>query len=195
MAHPHNWIALKTEFILNDQNQLSEIKQYWEFDAIYSMITSANLKNTYENEDIGLALMADSMQKNLSSYNYFSNLILNGENTLLPKPNGVKLEIESKPPISIMTLNLSFKFETPLEITDKKLVWSIFDPTYYIAMNHKSVDEIIISGGNKPECGKDLVIPTPTEETIAYAGSLDKSQRDTDGLGNQFAERAIIQCI
>lgn len=195
LAHPHNWISLKTEFILNDKNQLSEIKQHWEFDAIYSMITSANLKNAYDNEEMGLALMADQMQLNLERQNFFSNLIIDGKEVKLPVPNGSKLDLESKPPISVMTYHLNFRFKSPIDITDHKLVWSVFDPTYYIAMNHKSVEDIIISGGNSAECGKELVTPTPSAETQAYANSLDKSQRDSDGLGNQFSERAIIQCI
>ena len=194
-AHPHNWINVSTQFVLNDKSQLVEIKQSWEFDGIYSMITHANLKNAYEDEKIGLVLMAEQMKKNLSGYDYFSNLLVDGEKVDIPKADHANLTMESRPPISVMTLDLDLKLKKPVDIVGKKLTWSVFDPTYYISMNHKDVEDISIAGTGGAECGKELVIPTPTAETIAYAGSLDKSQRKTDGLGNEFAERVIVTCI
>ena len=195
LAHPHNWISVSTHFVLNDKNQLAEIKQFWEFDGIYSMITAANLKNSFENEQVGLVMMADQMKSNLAAYSYFSNLLIDGEKIQIPKADHANLVMESRPPISVMTLELDLKLDTPLDLAGKELTWSVFDPTYYISMSHKSVDDVSITSGAGIECGKELVIPQPTEETIAYAGSLDKSQRDTDGLGNEFAERVIVKCI
>ena len=195
LAHPHNWINVSTHFVLNNENQLIEIKQSWEFDGIYSMITHANLKNAYEDEKVGLVLMAEQMKKNLGGYDYFSNLIIDGEKIDIPKADHANLIMESRPPISVMTLDLDLKFKTPIDIVGKELIWSVFDPTYYISMNHKTVEDISITNAGSAECGKELSIPTPTAETIAYAGSLDKSQRETDGLGNEFAERVIISCI
>jgi len=195
VAHPHNWINVSTNFVLDEQNRLVMIKQSWEFDGIYSMITAANLKNAYENEQVGLTLMAEQMKKNLAGYDYFSNLLIDGEKVKIPRADHAHLTMESRPPISVMTLDLDLKFDKPVELVGKELTWSVFDPTYYIAMNHKEVDDITISNSSGVECGKELVIPQVTEETIAYANSLDKSQRDTDGLGNQFAERVIVKCI
>lgn len=195
VAHPHNWINVSTHFVLDDQNRLAMIKQSWEFDGIYSMITAAELKNSFENEQVGLTLMADQMKKNLAGYDYFSNLLIDGEKVAIPKADHAHLTMESRPPISVMTLDLDLKFNKPIELVGKQVTWSVFDPTYYIAMNHKDVDDITISSSSSVECGKELVIPQVTEETIAYANSLDKSQRDTDGLGNQFAERVIVKCI
>ncbi|KZY66329.1 MULTISPECIES: DUF1007 family protein [unclassified Oleiphilus] len=195
LAHPHNWISIKTQFLVDADNRLIEIQQSWEFDAIYSMITSASLKNAYDDETVGLKLMAEDMRKNLARHNYFSNLIVDGNNIDIPRANQASLRIEPQPPVSFMTLDFTIRFENPINLDGKKVVWSVYDPTYYIAMNHKSVDDISIVGGLNLECGKDLVIPNPTEETIAYANSLDQSRRDTDGLGDQFAERAVIQCI
>lgn len=194
-AHPHNWINVSTHFVLNGKSQLVEIKQSWEFDGIYSMITHANLKNAYDNEQVGLALMAEQMKKNLGGYDYFSNLLIDGEKIGIPKADHANLIMESRPPISVMTLDLDLKFKKPIDIVGKKLTWSVFDPSYYIAMNHKGVEGISITNAGGAECGKELVIPTPTAETIAYADSLDKSQRATDGLGNEFAERVFVTCI
>lgn len=194
-AHPHNWINVSSHFIVNNQHELTEIKQSWEFDEFYSMITYADLKNEHTNEQIGLALMADQMRNNLAAYSYFSHLLVEGKQIQIPKADHALLTIESHPPVTIMTLTLEFKFKKPIPITGKEITWSVFDPTYYIAMNHQSVNDIIIEKSEGLECGKELVLPTPTAETIAYAGSLDKSQRETDGLGSEFAERVVVTCI
>ena len=49
-AHPHSWINLKTDFILDDQGRLSGITQHWEFDAYYSMMTYADIMNEHGDE-------------------------------------------------------------------------------------------------------------------------------------------------
>lgn len=159
------------------------------------MLTLAHVKNTHESEQIGLVLMAEQMSENLSGYDYFSNLIIDGNRIDIPIAEHANLPVESHPPISVMTLDLELKFQQPLDIVGKKVTWSVFDPTYYIAMNHKSVGDISITNTGNAECGKELFIPTALAETIAYADSLDKSQRNTDGLGNKFAERVYVTCL
>jgi ABC-type uncharacterized transport system substrate-binding protein len=62
-------------------------------------------------------------------------------------------------------------------------------------MNHLVLENIEVIGGGAIECSKRLTIPEPSEELLFYAQSLDKTQRDTDGLGANFAETVTIECI
>lgn len=48
------------------------------------MLTLAHVKNTHESEQIGLVLMAEQMSENLSGYDYFSNLIIDGNRIDIP---------------------------------------------------------------------------------------------------------------
>jgi ABC-type uncharacterized transport system substrate-binding protein len=61
-------------------------------------------------------------------------------------------------------------------------------------MNHATENNIEIIGGNGTECAKTLELPEPPNYLLDYAQSLDRSQKDTDDLGADFAETAFINC-
>jgi len=195
LAHPHNWISLGSQFLLNTDNQLIEIKQTWEFDTFYSVITSADIMNTYGDMETGLKPTADAMADNLKPYHYFSKLTINGKDVALPAASEANLTASGKDMDTVLTLELTFRFATPVVLTNQDVIWSVYDPTFYIAMTHPSIEAVTIVGGTSIECGQELKIPSPSDEMIDYAASLDQTQRDTEGLGDLFAEEVVIQCI
>jgi ABC-type uncharacterized transport system substrate-binding protein len=62
-------------------------------------------------------------------------------------------------------------------------------------MAHTTESNINIIGGNATECSKTLELPELSDDLINYAQSLDQTQKDTDGLGADFAETVLIRCI
>ena len=77
----------------------------------------------------------------------------------------------------------------------KTLSWRVFDPAYYIDMRHQKLSQVTLHKGNDTECSTRIEQPNPSEEIIAYATSLDRSQKDTKGLGDYFAEKVLIHCL
>jgi ABC-type uncharacterized transport system substrate-binding protein len=194
-AHPHNWIELNTTFVLDQNAGLTQVKQRWEFDVYYSMMTRADLLNEFSNEEKGLVETARRMINSLKDYDYFSRLRVGGLKVNLGMPEEYRLYSKKKVGSTVLVLEMAFEIEDEIKFENKAVAWQVFDPTYYIAMNHdkESNVEIITSGAT--ECSKTLETPEPSDETIEYAQSLDKDQKNTDGLGERFAENILINCI
>lgn len=194
-AHPHNWVTTRSEFELNDAGHLVAISQVWRFDYFYSAILIAELANDWQQSlPKAFELEAHRMVTNLKSYNYFSVLSLAGRDRTLPVPDRYRLQVVKDSGQEFVELSMHFKLTPPLLLKDSELIWSVFDPTYYIAYSHEHVDNVKIHHPAGWQCGKQLRLPEITEELIAYAFSLDRTQRDTDGLGQAFAEKIVIGC-
>lgn len=195
MAHPHNWIGLHSRFTLDEQARLIQLTQRWEFDMYYSMMTHADLLNEYGNEETGLQETAKQMVRNLASVDYFSELRIDEFGIQLPMPTQYALRHKKKEGQSTLELEMTFHLEPDLNVENKTLTLRVFDPTYYIAMQHMDESSIEVTGGNATECSRELKLPSPSDELLEYAGSLDRSQTNTDGLGSQFAEIVTINCF
>ena len=193
-AHPHYWIDLKTDMILDEQGRLAAIRQHWAFDLFFSMMTVADVVNEHGDKQVGLKKMGSQMISNLAKQQYFSVLTIDGTEVVLPRPSQFQLTENTQPEQPILELDMRFDMTSPLVIKDKDLVWSVFDPTYYIAMNYSKAENIAIQGGKGAQCKLDLDAPNPSSELTEYAQSLDRTQKDTDGLGIQFAEKIRINC-
>ncbi len=193
-AHPHNWITLKTEFTLDERGQLTALLQHWKFDIYYSEIRLADIKNEYRDQQQGLDQVAKEMAKNLKNYNYFSELKINDQLIALTEPSTRSLSTVFEKDQQQLILTMGFKLEEPWSIGNKTLSWRVFDPTYYIDMRHQKLSQILIHKSKDTECSTHIESPKLSEEMIKYAASLDRTQKNTQGLGDYFAEKVLIRC-
>ncbi len=192
-SHPHNWIDLSTEFTINAEGRLTGFSQHWQFDEFFSMISYAEMMNEYHEESIGLASTALKMVANVGPDQYFSELKIAGESIALPVPKLYTLETQQVNGNPILILKMQFSLKNQPLVKDTSFTLQTFEPSYFIAMNYLSSDSIRInsaSGG----CKVDLIKANPSDEIISFASSLDKNMRDTQGLGDNFAERIEIKC-
>ncbi len=185
---------MKADMILDEQGQLIAIRQHWAFDTYFSMVTLADAMNEHGDKQTGLTKMADQMIHNLTQYRYFSVLTIDGIEIELPRPSSYQLTENTHQEQSILELEMRFDIARPTVIRDKNLTWSVFDPTYYIAMNYWKVENVSVKGGTDAQCRLNLDSPSPSFELIEYAQNLDRTRRDTDGLGVNFAEKVQITC-
>lgn len=193
-AHPHSWIDMKADMILDEQGRLTAIRQHWVFDTYFSTVTLADAINEHGDKETGLVKMADQMIHNLTRLRYFSVLTIDGTEIELPRPSSYRLTENTLKEPSILELEMHFEISQPTVIRDKNLTWSVFDPTYYIAMNYWTVENVSIKGNPGAHCQLNLDSPKPSFEMIEYAQSLDRTRKDTDGLGVNFAETIRIDC-
>ena len=61
-------------------------------------------------------------------------------------------------------------------------------------MNYSKVENISIQGVQGIQCQSNLDLPSPSFELVEYAQNLDRTRKDTDGLGVNFAEKIRINC-
>jgi ABC-type uncharacterized transport system substrate-binding protein len=195
LAHPHSWINLKSEFTLDQQGRLTALTQHWEFDMYYSLMTIADMMNEHGDQQKGLGLLGKGMTNSLKKYNYFSELKVNNRLVKLSLPKDFKLVTKLSDGKEILKLSMHFELPHPLAIENKPISFRVFDPTYYIDMRHYKASQVIIHTQNATECSTTVELPETSDELVEYANSLDKSQQDTQGLGNSFAEQVMIHCV
>jgi ABC-type uncharacterized transport system substrate-binding protein len=195
LAHPHSWVDLKSEFTLDEQGRLTSLTQHWEFDVYYSMMTIADMMNDHGDKQKGLVLLSKMMTKSLKKYHYFSELKINNTLVKLPPPSNSQLTTKLSEGQEKLKLSMHFEFQHPKTIENKPISFRVFDPTYYIDMRHYKASQVIIHSQNATECSTTVALPEASDELVEYANSLDKTQKDTQGLGNSFAEQVLIHCI
>ena len=190
-AHPHAWVSLSTEFIINDEAQLTEIRQRWLFDDMYSALTIDGIYQEYPDFQAGLNTHGESIVTYLDSVNYYSNLQTTKNLVEIPKPSHWLLTTVNDR--QQLVLELHFTLSKPVDISDP-FQWRVFDPTYYVSMEHETIEFVSIINDSTSECQPELLQGDPSEEQIRYAASLDKSQQAENGLGKYFAQTVTVAC-
>jgi ABC-type uncharacterized transport system substrate-binding protein len=193
-AHPHNWITLKTEIFLDEQQRLIKIQQHWEFDIYFSMITMADIMNEYPDPREGLAALSAEYMYNIAEYQYFSVLHVAEKKIELPKPTEHSLTTVQRAGNKILSLSMTFQMEGPISLQNESLELRTYDPSYFIHMSHPEKNNIVVHTQNGESCLRKIVLPNPTDETIDYALSLDRSEKGTAMLGLEFSETVVVNC-
>ncbi len=194
LAHPHSWITLKAEFLLDEESRLTGLIQHWEFDVFYSMMALADALNENGDERKALRTLGEGMVRNLKKHNYFSELAIQGRRIKLSPPTQWSLDTVLVDGERRLDMKMHFTFSSPSAVENQTLSLRVFDPTYYIDMRHYTATQIIVHAKNATECATTVELPDTPDEIIEYAASLDKNQKNTTGLGDQFAERVLLRC-
>lgn len=196
LAHPHSWVQLTTDFAVDESGQLSEIRQRWIFDTFYSALSLTDLATEYGDDlDKGLSEFASEVTTNLANVNYFSNLVWQDQEIDLDDLQDYRMQVFDTGEERLLVLEMSFAISDDIYPEESPLRWSVYDPTYYVSFMHNSNDYVRVQNSSSAECEVYIEQPDVAIEWVEYAESLDKTQRDTDGLGQMFAEWVDLKCI
>lgn len=192
LLHPHSWINLTTDFVIDEFEQLTQIRQRWIFDEFYSAMMLADLDRQFPDREMALTAHGNGMLTSLSEHGFFSHLKLTGTDKALPFPKEHQLSVVTTQKSDMLVLEMVFDLSaTPIS----DLSWQVYDPTYYVSMRHDDVSRVRIHNRSALECMPTLIEPDPTDEQILFASSLDQTQTETDGLGRVFAQEVRVQCF
>lgn len=204
-AHPHYWVDVTLDVELDAQGRLIAIQQEWHFDEFVSAILLDEMDTIVPGRPPLSVLASESKRivNDLAPFHYYSNFTAGGKALPVLDPVSHFLKVvetapgplsQPKPATNLLVLVMRFEWPQPLEVGSEGFDISVFDPTYYASFNHNSVDQVAVSAPASLSCKKNLALPNPDDSMIAYAFSLDQNQRDTQGLGQHFAEVVSIQC-
>lgn len=197
-AHPHVWIDLRTEVLLDEQQRITGLKVDWLFDQFYSAFAFEDLNRNGDElvtADEFQAFAADTLA-NLESYGYFTSLRAGGKELALDSVTDYLAEMEG------VRLRLAFTLPLaePLDALAQPFTYAIYDPTFFIEILHAKEDPVGFGvTGDAPgdlanACRFTLLPPNPDASTMAFASSLDRTQSGGDDLGRSFAEQVTVRC-
>ncbi len=190
VAHPHSWIDLRTAVIFDEQGRITAFELDWRFDEFYSAFIVEEYLGEGQPPDEFLREIAQTNIVNLRDYDYFTVVRADGETVEL----GDVREYQTGYQGDRLWLRIKVPLVEPLDPTSSSITASVYDPTYYIEVLYVEDDPVELGPGAPDDCSKTIIPPTPDAEDISLAFSLDFTQRDTDGLGVNFAETLSIGC-
>jgi ABC-type uncharacterized transport system substrate-binding protein len=191
-AHPHAWINLTSDFLINEQGEVYELRQRWIFDTLYSAVTLSELGDQPGSE--ALAKQGQSMVTNLTPVNFYTHLMIDQNALAIGTPEHWHLSRLNTNQGELLMLEMHFAL-TPVSLADAPITWSVYDPTFYVSMRHDTLQQVRIYNHSSLECEPILHEPDPDSDILSYAASLDKTQTDSTGLGQLFAQTVTIRCF
>jgi len=190
IAHPHAWIDLQSQVLLDDNGFVRALQFDWVFDDYYTVaIAESGQPLDQISGDVWTEIAGRNLS-NLTEYNYFTAVKVDDQAVEL----GVVSNYEGGLRDGRMWMRFEVPLKEPIDPRNGSLSFSVYDPTYYIEIVHLEDDIIAFDGPSSDSCQGEIVQPNPTFEQVSLAAALDKDESAGDGLGELFAETVLIHC-
>lgn len=190
-AHPHSFIDMQTTLVTQDK-QLTGLKMVWTMDEITSADLLYDAQKAKTDSDIWKKLAAEVMARVLSQH-YFTDFYRDGKPIkYLDLPSEYTLSRKGDQAVLEFVMPLA----TPQPLSGKPMIFSTFDPSYFVDMTYKDQSALHVPPELVQSCSINLFTPKPDASLQSYALSLDKADappEDMD-LGQQFAQKVTLQC-
>lgn len=223
-AHPHAWISVRTTIILNDRNEAVAIREHWLFDKMYSAFAARDLnpKGDGKFNPNDLLPLAQQNLDNLAAFHYFTVFEKEPQNQVkLGKPVKIVSTFEEAPPTEKkkvivyaapagsnpdpipddakqIAMEFTLPLAAPVNLSSGKVVYRIFDPTYYVDMTHYEQNPVSFAreGSMEPveACIGKVEQAKIDSAMMLRAAALDKSAKAQEDYGYYFSEKVTLSC-
>ncbi|MGB6105360.1 MAG: DUF1007 family protein [Pusillimonas sp.] len=189
-AHPHAWIDVRSTIVMSPGGMISAIRQEWLFDELYSLAVLDEMAIDSPAKPTAVGEFAARVIENLGPYDYFMRIKADGR----PVPIDTVTQFSSEMKGEQLLLSFTAPLATAVNPVRHSVMFSVYDPSYFIQMSHLPNDPPTIKGEEELRCQVRVEPPNPSPETIARAFALDRNASSDEGLGDLFAEKVYIQC-
>jgi ABC-type uncharacterized transport system substrate-binding protein len=191
-AHPHVWVAVRSEVVFAPDGKIAGVRHAWEFDEMYSAYAVQGLgKDGKPPTREELAPLAKTNVESLAEFEFFTVAKQNNAKLAFKQPENVALEANDK---KIVTLRFFLPLETPIA-AKKPFSFQVYDPTYFVSFGLEKKDPVALAGA-PAGCSLSLVEPAPLLATDNQKLSEAFFQNMSPGadFGVRLATRAIVAC-
>ncbi len=191
-AHPHVWVAVRSEVVFAPDGRITGVRHAWEFDELYSAYAVQGLgKDGKPPTSEELAPLAKTNVESLAEFDFFTFAKQNGARLAFKPPENVKLEANDK---KLVTMRFFLPLETPVA-AKKPFSFQVYDPTYFVSFGLEKQNAVALAGA-PAGCSLSLVEPAPLLATDNQKLSEAFFQNMSPGsdFGVKLATRAIVAC-
>jgi ABC-type uncharacterized transport system substrate-binding protein len=191
-AHPHVWVAVRSEVVFGEEGKILGVRHAWEFDEMYSAFAVQGLgKGGMPPTREELAPLAKTNVESLAEFDYFTYARQNNAKAAFKAPEGVYLEANDK---KIVTLHFFLPLAAPAT-AKKPFSFQVYDPTYFVSFGLEKKDPVKLAKA-PPGCSVSLVEPAPLVATDNQKLSEAFFQNMSPGadFGVKLATRAVVAC-
>jgi len=189
-SHPHMWIDLKSNILVNEKGLVTSVQQEWLFGDFSSTILIEDMSKHPDGFNSGLKEEISNIFNNLYTYSYFTLVKKDGVKIKLGRVVKFDAEIRGKR----VWVKFKLPFVNPVDLQKTHLTISIFDPTYYIEMLHFENTEVTFLGKKPNGCVTKIIPPSPSQEAVMLSKSANLDINPDTSIGKLFAEIIDVSC-
>lgn len=189
-AHPHMWIDLKSEIIIQDQTLVSAIYQEWLFDDFFSASLIEEASQNPKGREVGIKAVVEEILDNLEPHDYFTLINVNGKKISSNPIKSFEVDVRE----NRVWVSFSLPISKEVDITAQSLAYSVFDPTFYIEMLHFEGETVSFTGDVPTSCSTKIDQPNPSTEAVLLSRSPDLDKVPNQSIGRLFAETVVVNC-
>lgn len=191
-AHPHVWVAVRSEVAFGPDGRITGVTHAWEFDEMYSAFAVQGLgKDGKPPTKEELAPVAGTFVETLPEFEFFTFAKQNGAKATFKPPEGVTLEANEK---KIVTLRFFLPLTTPVS-AKKPFSFQVYDPTYYVSFGFEKKAPVTMRQAPSG-CSLSLVEPAPlvASDNQKLSEAFFQNMSPGADFGIKLATRAIVAC-
>ena len=191
-AHPHVWVAVRSEVVFSGDGKIAGVRHAWEFDEMYSAYAVQGLgKDGKPPTPEELAPLAKTNVESLAEFEFFTFAKQNSAKLAFKPPENVTLEANDK---KIVTLRFYLPLVTPVA-AKKPFSFQVYDPTYFVSFGLEKQNPITLAKA-PAGCSLSLVEPAPLQavDNQKLSESFFQNMSPGSDFGMKLATRAIVAC-
>ena len=192
MAHPHVWVAVRSEVVFGDDGKIIGVRHAWEFDEMYSAFATQGLgKNGAPPTKEELAPLAKTNIESLAEFDYFTFAKQNNERPAFKPPQDVTLEVNERKSV---VMRFFLPLQTPAS-AKKPFSFQVYDPTYFVSFGLEKKEPVTMSRA-PAGCSLSLVEPSPlvAADNQKLSEAFFQNMSPGADFGIKLATRAIVAC-
>jgi ABC-type uncharacterized transport system substrate-binding protein len=188
-AHPHVWITAETT-VLYENGTFTGLRHRWTFDELYSAMETEGLdkNNDGKLDREELSELASFYVTGLKEYSYFTYPALGGQKLSLGEPKDIYLEFKDK----LLSLNFTVPFAKPVLIDAKGFAFSIYDPSFFIALDMDKPNSVRLSEGAPKSC--KISVGAHAKDTANDAALNEAFAAQFGGMGGGSVKAISVTC-
>ncbi len=195
-AHPHVWIAMRSDVVFTDDGLIKGVNLEWSFDDGYTQMAldglDTNGDSVYSQDE--LAPLTKENITSLRDYQFFTVMRVAGEKQEI----GEVTEFGQIWSNGKLALHFHVPLKTPVDPRKGEFVLKVYDPDFFIAIDYEP-DSVTVIGGMPAPC-KLAVKPVPTDaeleqtRTMLSTKGTDWKPETNEDFGAMFAQPVSIAC-
>jgi len=192
VAHPHVWVAVRSEVLFTDDGKIKGVRHAWTFDEMYSAFALQGLgKDGKPPSREELAPLAKTNAESLAEFDYFTFAKYQNAKTAFGAPEDVWLEADDK---KIVTMHFTLPLEKPLP-AQKPFSFQIYDPTYFVAFDFEKQNAVTLTKA-PAGCSTSVVEPKPllAIDTQKLSEAFFANMSPGADFGMKLAARVVVAC-
>lgn len=179
-AHPHQWINIVIDPVLNTQGRIVALDEQWSFDPLYAQMLLQPALEAPDNaaQQAEMEKITADVNRTLAKKTYYTFA-------------GTAFTAALKRRLSVDDGVLHYRFRLPLETPATTLSYRIYEPSYFVEMRY---DEDRQKTRWNNGCTLTIRESDPDPKMITAAWAIDVTGSGPEDLGAYFAQTSVLNC-